>query len=212
MTRSVKSGVTLPVDRTFVIYLLPRVTGRARHKVVNLRCAEFRRLDGRQETIHVPKDLIGVALKCRSGCVPDLAREWRAYRRVGSPLDTSRESPRPKLRNPPTIRKIARCPLGNLRSVSADYGLGMVSDKSWQWAVSNVLLSVAMRTVAKSRVPSSKSNGTTYYPELLSKRPHPLQNLDQLAAIARFAAARKSAANSSPSNIGISCSPERRHP
>jgi len=43
-----------------------------------------------------------------------------------------------------------------------------------------------MRTVARSRGPSSKSNAIAYYRNLLSKRPHPLGNLDQLAAIVTF--------------------------
>jgi CRP/FNR family nitrogen fixation transcriptional regulator len=49
-----------------------------------------------------------------------------------------------------------------------------------------VLWSVAMGTVAKSRVPSGKSDGIAYYRDMLSKRPHPLENLDQLAAIVTF--------------------------
>lgn len=43
-----------------------------------------------------------------------------------------------------------------------------------------------MGTVAKSKVPSSESNGAAYYRDLLAKRPHPLGNLDQLAVIVAF--------------------------
>jgi CRP/FNR family transcriptional regulator, nitrogen fixation regulation protein len=43
-----------------------------------------------------------------------------------------------------------------------------------------------MRTAVKSRVRPSPINGIAYYRHLLSNRPHPLENLDALAAIVPF--------------------------
>ena len=43
-----------------------------------------------------------------------------------------------------------------------------------------------MRPAVKSRVRPSQINGIAYYRHLLSNRPHPLENLDALAAIVSF--------------------------
>jgi CRP/FNR family nitrogen fixation transcriptional regulator len=43
-----------------------------------------------------------------------------------------------------------------------------------------------MKFAVKPRVQSSQSNGPAYYRNLLSTRPHPLQNLDALAVIVPF--------------------------
>ena len=43
-----------------------------------------------------------------------------------------------------------------------------------------------MKSAVKSRVQPSQINGIAYYRHLLSNRPHPLENLDALAAIVSF--------------------------